>query len=140
MQYKKSKGILVVRLFKNEDVIESIKAALRLSRVENAVVVSGIGMLRDVELRVFKGKGKYASKVFKDDMELVSFSGNIIKSDNDYILHIHSTIADHKYYAYGGHFGRGKVAVTLELFIMEVHQKLYRKVEPDTGLTGMFLK
>lgn len=140
MQYVKKSNIMAIRLFKDEDVINSIKNILRETGLKYGIILSGIGMLKDVELRVFKGKGKYATKVFKKDWELVSFSGNIVKSDNDHILHIHSIIADHSYKCYGGHFGNGKVAVTLELFVLEVPIRLYRKVEPDTGLTGLFLK
>lgn len=139
MQFVKKGDILVVRLFRDEDVITSIKEALKKSRFQNGVIVSGIGMLKDVELRVFKGKGEYATKRFKGDMELVSFSGNIVRSKDDFILHIHSILADHNYRCVGGHFGEGKVAVTLELFIMSVPVKLYRKVESDTGLNGLFV-
>jgi len=140
MQYTKKGNILVVRLFPEEDVLESIKVALRKSGLKNAVIVSGIGMLRDIELRVFVGKGKYKSKVFKKDWELVSFSGNIVEAEEDYILHIHTAIADHSYKCFAGHFGGGRVAVTLELVIMSLPVKMVRRLEPDTRLTGLFLQ
>lgn len=140
MQYTKKENLLVVRLFKDEDVLESIKEVLNKTKFKNGVILSGIGMLKDIELRVFKGKGKYATKLFKKDWELVSFSGNIVNSGNDYVLHIHSAIADHNYRCFAGHFGGAKVAVTLELFILSVPVKMMRKTEPDTGLTGLFLR
>ncbi len=140
MQYIKKGNLLVIRLFKDEDVLQEIKNALIRSRFENGVILSGIGMLKDIEMRVFKGKGKYKIKRFKKDWELVSFSGNIVKTDKDYIIHIHSAIADHKYKCFAGHFGGAKVAVTLELFIMDTPVKLFRKTEEDTGLMGLFLK
>ncbi|MCX7958421.1 MAG: DNA-binding protein [Deltaproteobacteria bacterium] len=140
MQYVKKGNLLVIRLFRDEDVINEIKTALKKSGFKNGVILSGIGMLEDVELRVFKGKGKYAVKKFRKDWELVSFSGNIVKTKDDYILHIHSSIADHQYRCFAGHFGGAKVAVTLELFVMSVPVKLLRKTESDTGLTGLFLR
>ncbi len=140
MQFVKKGNILVIRLFKDEDVLDSIKAALNKTGFKNGVILSGIGMLKDIELRVFKGKGKYATKVFRKDWELVSFSGNIVKTDEDYILHIHSAIADHQYKCFAGHFGGAKVAVTLELFVMGLPLKLLRKKEPETGLTGLYLR
>ncbi len=140
MQYTKKGNLLVVRLFKDEDVLESIKNVLKKTKFKNGVILSGIGMLKDIELRVFKGKGTYATKLFKKDWELVSFSGNIVRSNEDYILHIHSAIADHSYRCFAGHFGGAKVAVTLELFILSVPVKMMRKTEPDTGLTGLFLR
>lgn len=140
MQLIKKRDLLVVRLFKDEDVFKSIKQSLIKSKFENGVILSGIGMLKDIELRVFKGKGRYATKIFKGGYELVSFSGNIVRTSNDYILHIHSAIADHKYRCFAGHFGGAKVAVTLELFIREVPVKIYRRIEEETGLTGLFIK
>ncbi|MCX7943929.1 MAG: DNA-binding protein [Deltaproteobacteria bacterium] len=140
MQYKKRGNLLIIRLFKGEDVIAEIKKALKKANFDNGVILSGIGMLKDVELRVFKGKGKYSIRSFKGDWELISFSGNIVKTENDYILHIHSAISDHYYKCFGGHFGGAIVAVTLELFIMRVPVKLLRKVESDTGLFGLYLQ
>ncbi len=140
MQFVKKGDLLIIRLFKDEDVSAFIKDALRKAKFANGVIVSGIGMLKDIELRVFKGKGKYTTKVFRKDWELVSFSGNIVRTEKDYILHIHSAIADHNYKCFAGHFGGAKVAVTLELFILGVPAKLIRRLEPETGLTGLYLK
>jgi predicted DNA-binding protein with PD1-like motif len=140
MQYSKKGNILVVRLFPEEDVVESLKQALLKTGIKNAVILSGIGMLRDIELKVYTGKGKYKSKLFKKDYELVSFSGNIVRAEEGHILHIHTAIADHSYRCYAGHFGGGKVAVTLEAVIMDVPIKMVRRLEAGPKLTGLFIE
>lgn len=140
MEFKRYKNILIVRLFKDEDLLSSIKVALKESNLKNGVIISGIGMLRDVELKVFKGRGKYANKIFDKDWEVVSFSGNIVKTEDDYVLHIHSAIADHNYRCFAGHLGSARVAVTLELFILDLPVRLYRRIDPETGLAGLFLR
>ena len=56
--------------------------------VKTAVVISGIGQLKDFKLGYFREKGDYTPEAFHEPHELLSMLGNIIKQDGGYLFHI----------------------------------------------------
>jgi len=139
MQSKENKDIIFVRLFPNEDVNEQLKEVCRRHDIKTAVVISGIGQLKNAQLGYFKEKGDYTPKIFNKPLEILSLTGNICKQENDYILHLHAVLGDEKKNAIGGHFIEGIVSITGEIVLLKTNLDVQRKLNKKTGLKDLYL-
>jgi predicted DNA-binding protein with PD1-like motif len=140
MQSKENKNIIFIRLFPEEDVNEQLKEACRLYDVKTAVVISGIGQLKKVQLGYFKEKGNYTPENFDKPLELLSLTGNICKQENEIIPHLHVILGDEKKNAIGGHFINGKVSITGEIVLLKTNFIVNRKLDKKTGLKNLYLE
>ena len=140
MKSNEMNNIIFIRLFQDEDVNEQINEACRLHDVKTAVVLSGIGQLKQVKLGYFKEKGDYTSETFNKPLEILSLSGNICKQNNNYILHLHAVLGDKKKNTIGGHFMEGKISITGEIVLLKTSINVYRKLNNKTGLQALILE
>jgi len=140
MQSKEVDNIIFIRLFENEDILEQIKKSCKKHSVKTAVVLSGIGQIKNSKLGYFKKKGDYSPKKFNKPLEILSLSGNVIKKDDDHIAHIHIVLGDEDKKAIGGHLLEGTISVTAEIALLKTSIKLKRKIEDKTGLQGLYLE
>jgi predicted DNA-binding protein with PD1-like motif len=139
MQSNEKDGVLFVRLFPGEDVPASLMNVCRERGITSGALLCGIGMLRDVELSYYSGGGGYDSHAFPDPMELVSLSGNIARDGEGILIHAHAALAARDGRMVGGHLSKGTVAVTAEVVILRTSVGAERRIEPETGLKGLFL-
>ena len=140
MQSKQNKNLILIRLLPDEDIFEKLREICKKYQIDTAVVISGIGQLKDFKLGYFKEKGNYTPQHFEKPHEILSLEGNIIKQDEEYIFHLHAALANENKEAVGGHLIEGVVEVTNEIVLMKVDVKIHRKLEDTTGLEGMFLE
>ena len=140
MKSNEMNNIIFIRLFQDEDVNEQINEACRLHDVKTAVVLSGIGQLKQVKLGYFKEKGDYTPETFNKPLEILSLSGNICKQNNNYILHLHAVLGDKKKNTIGGHFMEGKISITGEIVLLKTSINVYRKLNNKTGLQALILE
>lgn len=140
MESKENEDIIFLRLFTNEDVNEQIKKACNLYNVKTAVIISGIGQLKNVQLGYFKEKGEYIKEVFKKPLEILSLNGNICNDNSEYIIHMHAVLGDERKSVLGGHFFKGIVSVTAEIVLLKIDINAKRKVDNQTGLKMLYFK
>ena len=140
MQSKEKKNLIFIRLFPDVDVNEQLKDACKIHDVKTAVVLSGIGQLKEAKLGYFKEKGDYAPESFNKPLEILSLTGNICKQDDGYILHLHTVLGDENKNAIGGHFIEGQVSITAEIVLLKTNIPIQRKVDDKTGLKTLFLE
>ena len=140
MQSKEEGNLVFVRLFPNEDIYQCLREVCRRHNIETAVVLSGIGQLKDFKLGYFKEKGNYTPQRFEKPHELLSLTGNISKQDEEYNFHLHAVLGNEEKNAVGGHLIEGKVEVTNEIILLKTNLKFKRKVNESTGLKEMFLE
>lgn len=140
MQTKEKDNLIFVRLFPEEDIYEKLAEAVKEYNVETAVVIAGIGQLKNFELGYFKEKGNYTPQLFTEPHELLSLSGNISKQNNKYNFHLHAVLGNEEKALVGGHLIKGTVAITNEIILLKTNLKIKRKLEEETGLEGMFLE
>ena len=140
MQSKQEKDLIFIRLFPDEDIFEKVIEACKKHQVNTAVVISGIGQLKEFKLGYFKEKGNYTPEHFKTPHELLSLQGNIAKKNEEHILHLHAVLGDENKIVVGGHLIEGMVEVTNEIVLLQTDIKVQRKIEDSTGLEGMFLE
>ena len=140
MQTKEKDKLIFIRLFPDEDIYEKLEEVVKKYNVETAVVIAGIGQLKNFELGYFKEKGNYTPQLFTKPHELLSLSGNISKQNNKYNFHLHAVLGNEEKTLVGGHLIKGSVAVTNEIILLKTNLKIKRKLEEETGLEGMLLE
>ena len=138
--------IIVIRLQRGENVIESIKKACKENNVKNAVVISIIGS--------FDGAAYYDPIINPKErcgisygepitvagpMQLLTAQGEICQDDKGEVnVHLHATFADSKGNAHGGHISGlvNRVLNTLNVFV-GVIEGVDMSYEYDELLDGM---
>lgn len=124
---------VMVRLMDGEDLLGSLE---QLS-LDSAVLVNGVGMLRDLELGYWNGSS-YDVQRITEPVELLSLQGNFASKEDELIIHCHITIAKHGAAGFGGHVLKATVNNTAEIYIRKLSGiNLERKME-ETGLAGLY--
>lgn len=123
----------LVRLERGEEAITSLTAFASENDIPCAVI-QGIGAIRDIELGYFDTRtNEYQRQKYNGTFEVVSLSGNISHLDNRPFVHAHVIVAGPDQHVLGGHFFGGTVAVTLEVFIHVIQERLIRTRDPAMG-------
>lgn len=140
METKEERPFIIARLKTGEDYLDSLIKIAKKHQIKAGFILNSIGMLKDVELGFFKGKGKYQTNKFKGPMEVTSVQGNFALMESQLKTHLHINLSDQDGKVFGGHLEKGIVHVTAEILILRLDQtKMSRKIEEDTGLAGLNL-
>jgi uncharacterized protein len=95
----------------------------------------------EVTLGFFDRKKKrYQQIPIKEQVEVLSFVGNIVEKDGEPMLHAHVVVAKADGTAHGGHFLQARVWPTLEMIASEMPVHLRRKHDDETGLALIDLR
>jgi predicted DNA-binding protein with PD1-like motif len=140
MLSKEKKNIIFLRLFPDEDINKQIKNVCKIHKVKTAIVISGIGQVKNVQLGYYKEKSNYTNEIFNKPLEILSLSGNICNENGEYSIHMHATLSDEKKNAIGGHFIEGTVSITAEIVLLKTDIIAQRKIEDQTGLKMLHFK
>ena len=83
MKYTKRENIYVVRLEKDENIVESLKKFAKENNIK-AAMVNGIGAVTDTKIGIYDIESKkYNETIFNDNYEITSLTGNITTKDNE---------------------------------------------------------
>jgi uncharacterized protein len=119
---------------KDDEVRKGLLEFARTNRFADAHL-SGIGAFSEVTLGFFdRQQKKYIKIPIKEQVEVLSFTGNIIQNDGRPSLHAHVVIGKADGTAHGGHFLGGRVWPALELILSEMPVHLWRAHDVETGL------
>ncbi len=110
-------GNIVVAKFTEGNVLENLKKLMEELHADSAIILGGIGMLEDAVVGYFNGE-KYIEEKIEEPAELVSLQGNIGKSDEGYMPHVHAALANSEHMLKGGHLIDGKVKVVNEITLL----------------------
>ena len=100
-----------------------------------AASFQAIGRLREATIAFWNAETKkYEEIPLREHVEVVSLIGNIIPSAEDLKLHAHAVLGKRDGSTVGGHFVRGVVDPTVELFLSVRDTPAQRKKDPETGL------
>lgn len=124
---------LVVRLRDGEELV----SCLADLGVGSGFILSGVGMLRDVELGYWNGKS-YEVERIAEPVELLSLSGNLARRDAKLIVHVHAAVARRGGQALGGHVIRATVTNTAEVFVHRLSGITLERRPEETGLSGLY--
>jgi predicted DNA-binding protein with PD1-like motif len=140
MQSKEEDSLIFIRLFPGEDIYNELEEVCQKHKIGTAVVLSGVGQLKQFQLGYFKEKENYMPQEFEKPHELLSLTGSISNQEGKYNFHLHAVLGNEEKNVVGGHLLAGKVEVTNEIVLLKTNLKLKRKLEESTGLPGMFLQ
>ena len=123
----------VVRMMDGEDLIGSLH---RLS-ADSAIVVCGIGMLREIELGYWNGE-VYEKRRLDPPVELVSLQGTVARSGDERVVHVHACVAKRDGSTLGGHLFAGTVHNTAEIALRLPEGIALERRQEGSGLTGLY--
>ena len=108
-------------------------AELARGRSWKSAHFSGIGSFSSATLGWFDfDRKEYREIPRRGTLEVVSFNGNVtLDPDGAPLVHVHCAVAGQQGEVTGGHLLEGKVAATLEVFLVE-EPTAVRKVPDDT--------
>lgn len=119
---------------KGDEVREGLLEFANKNRFADAHLM-GIGAFSDVMLGFFDPQEKtYKSIPIQEQVEVLSFTGNIVQKDGKPKLHVHVVVGKSDGTAHGGHFMGGRVWPTLELIVSEMPVHLRRTRDEESGL------
>ncbi|MDD3839413.1 MAG: DNA-binding protein [Clostridia bacterium] len=134
MEYKKFGNKIVVRLDRGEEIVESIKKLCTENDIKLGRV-SGIGAADKITVGLFHTETKkYMSKQLNGDHEITNLSGNISRMNDEVYLHLHITICDEDYNAFGGHLNSAYISGTGELIVDVLEGEVGREFDENIGL------
>ena len=131
MKYMKDGNVIVARLFKGEEFIESVKLLCKKENFSSGRV-QAIGAVQKAVLGYFDvEEKKYIHFEYKG--ELVSCMGNISQKNDEIVVHAHAVIGDRHGDCKGGHIVMAEASATIELFI-DIGLNLKRARDTETDL------
>ena len=114
---KKYGSVYCIRMLHGEDFLSQLNTIAEKQDLKNAIIISGVGMLKDAKIGYFFG-GTYQIKTISDPAELVSTSGNMyINPAGKHEWHVHVALAEKSHELLGGHLLGGLVWNTAEIFL-----------------------
>ncbi len=127
--------ILFLRLDPGEEVVESLAKVANELGLGSAVIVSGVGQVKNSVIAYYDLESRrYITREVREPCELLSLSGNISRSGDDYVVHAHVTLATPEFGVIGGHLMKAVVSATAEIFLIELCTGLKRIADEATGL------
>ena len=140
MKFKKIGSKWIVRIDKGEEIVETLKKFCKENKIKLGTI-SGIGATDRVTIGLFNTKNKqYHSQELIGDYEITNLSGNISTMNDEIYLHLHISLADSKYNAYGGHLNSAVISGTGEIVIEEIEDIIEREFNEEAGLNLLFRK
>ena len=139
MDSKYDGNILAVRMYTGEDLVESLAGAFENIAAPMGILVSAAGMIKNAKYGYFEGAGRYSYNSFDEPREIVSLTGNLVRSDSRTYRHLHVAVAGSDGIVNGGHLESALVHGTAEIFIVASRIEAKREKEEETGLEGLRL-
>ena len=137
---KENDNIVFIRLFPDENIYEMLENVCKKHNIKSAVVISGLGQLKNFKLGYFVEKNNYSPKEFIEPHELISLTGNIAHVNNKHEFHLHAALGNKNKETVSGHLLDAIVEITNEIVLLKTDIKLKRQIEENTGLKGLFLE
>lgn len=136
MQSAQENEYIVAKFEDKEDFFEALDSVINKHDIKSALILSGIGMFRDIEIGYYNGK-EYIIERFMDPMELLSMHGSIAEAKENRV-HVHVSLANSEHKVFGGHLMRANVCVLNEIILLKVNEmNLTRRLNPKSGLVEL---
>lgn len=134
MDYRRFENTIIVRIDKDEEILEQVKAVALKENIKLASV-QALGAVNDFTVGVFDTvEKKYYANSFRGLYEIVSLNGTINTMDGEYYCHLHMSAGDDKGNVVGGHLNRAMVSATCEMVITVISGTVDRAFDPEIGL------
>jgi hypothetical protein len=134
MRYKRCGSKLVVRIDKGEEIIGTLLKVCGDCCITLGSI-SGIGATGRATIGLFDTAAKtYHSKELVGEYEITQLSGTVTTMEGKPYLHVHATLSDASYAAFGGHLNAAVVSGTCEVLIDIMDGEVDRVFSEEVGL------
>ncbi len=117
--------------------MEGIKEFCKGNRIE-AAFFQTIGAVGEVELAWYDlGAKQYVTALLKEDLELVSLTGNVSKLGNELVVHNHGVFSNKAMETKGGHVQKAVISGACEIVLTRIEGSIDRAYDEETGLNLM---
>lgn len=126
MRYAASDEIVFLRLSDGEDLHRSLTMACEEYAIDSAVLVSGLGMIRDVTFGWYTGT-EYIQETVHGPFELTALSGNISYRGSSIYAHLHAVFNGRDHAAASGHILKACCDHNLEIALLPMQSLRLRR-------------
>lgn len=134
MDYRRFGNSIIVRLDKDEEIIEQLRVLAQRENIRLASV-QGLGAVNDFVTGVFDVDAKqFLGNHFQGLYEITSLAGTIDTMDGETYVHLHMSAGDVNGNVRGGHLSRAIISATGELVVTVIDGEIDRKFDPEIGL------
>lgn len=134
MKYKRFDKTIVVRIDRDEEILDKIRELAIAENIKLASVTA-LGATNDFTVGVFNtAEKKYYANEFKGAFEIVSLTGTINTMDGQFYTHIHMSAGNDRGEVFGGHLNRAVVSATCEMIVTVIDGEVDRYRDDDVGL------
>ena len=128
MEYKRFGSKIIVRIDKDEEILEKVKE-LALKENIRLAAVQALGATNSFTVGVYNvAEKKYYANTFSGSFEIVSLTGTINTMNGEFYTHLHMSEV------FGGHLNRAVVSATCEMVVDVLDGTVDRAYDPVTGL------
>ena len=134
MEYKRFGSKILVRIDKDEEILEKVKE-LALKEKIRLAAVQALGATNSFAVGVYNvAEKKYYANTFSGSIEIVSLTGTINTMNGEFYTHLHMSAGNDKGEVFGGHLNRAVVSATCEMVVDVLDGTVDRAYDPVTGL------
>ncbi len=134
MRYKKTGSAIFLRIDRGEEIVSTLKEFCAGQKIALGTV-QGIGAVGNATVGLFETATKeYHTTTLSGDYEITSLTGNITTMAGQPYLHLHATLSDASFHAFGGHLSSAVVSGTCEIVIRTIDGTAGRVFDPGVGL------
>ena len=134
MEYKRFGGKLLVRIDKDEEILEKVKE-LALKEKIRLAAVQALGATNSFTVGVYNvAEKQYYANSFSGSFEIVSLTGTINTMDGAFYTHLHMSAGNEKGEVFGGHLNRAVISATCEMVITVIDGRVDRFHSEEIGL------
>lgn len=134
MEYKRFDNTYIVRIDKDEEILEQVEILAKTEGIKLASV-SALGAIKEFTVGVFKTDTKeYVANNFNGCYEIVSLTGTINTMKGEFYTHLHLCAGNEKGEAFGGHLNRAVISATCEMVITVLDGVVDREFDEEIGL------
>ncbi len=133
----KDNNTYILSFKRGEELMEGVKEFCKENHIESAFF-SAIGATNEVELAWYDLEAKkYVTTLLKEDMELVSLTGNVSYMDNDIVVHNHGVFSFKDMSTKAGHVMKVVISGACEITLHKIEGAIERAYDDETGLNLM---
>lgn len=134
MEYKRFGSKILVRIDKDEEILEKVKE-LALKEKIRLAAVQALGATNSFTVGVYNvAEKKYYANTFSGSFEIVSLTGTINTMNGEFYTHLHMSAGNDEGEVFGGHLNRAVVSATCEMVVDVLDGTVDRAYDPVTGL------
>jgi len=139
MQYQRFGERVAVRFESGEKIVENLHRFFATQGIGYAVL-SGLGALSHAEVAYWNAQTQqYEAHLVDEQVELVSFVGNVSLRDGAPLLHAHVALGRSDLSLIGGHLNEASVHPNCEIWISPEDATVERTLDEQCGLYLMAL-